>query len=260
MTLVGRDAEVLVLERELERARERHGAFVIVSGEMGIGKTRLADEVARRAKGEFFVAWGRSWEGEGTPAYWPFLQLLRALRTALPAVFDEAVAASDELASLLSARKVATPVDPEQARFRLFDAVAQVLRAASETRPILLVLDDLHAADLASLALVRFVARDLHGSRIAIVATARDASDAPEAFAKVTREATTVALGRLSREALKEWAARIGQATSADAVRAVRRQPALRERAPRRGLEAAGRKADAAWCSRGHSRAPRDRA
>jgi predicted ATPase len=218
MTLVGRAAEMLVLERELQRARERHGAFVIVSGEMGIGKTRLADEVSRRARDELVVAWGRSWEGEGTPAYWPFLQLLRALRAETPALFDEAVAASDELAALLSARKVATPVDPEQARFRLFDAVARLLRAISETKPVLLVLDDLHAADHASLGLLRFVARDLHGSRIAIVATARDLTDAPEAFAKVAREATTVPLGRLSREALKEWASSVGQATSADAV------------------------------------------
>ena len=218
MTLVGRDAELIVLERELRRARDRHGAFVLLSGEMGIGKTRLADEIARRAGGELLVAWGRSWEGEGTPAYWPFLQLLRVLRAETPAAFDEAMAASDELAALLSARKVATPVDPEQARFRLYDAVARLLRVVSESKPLLLVLDDLHAADQASLALLRFVARDLHGSRIAIVATARDSSDAPEAFAKVSREATIVPLGRLSREALKEWATSIGQEKSADAV------------------------------------------
>ena len=86
MTLVGRDAELIVLERELRRARDRHGAFVLLSGEMGIGKTRLADEIARRAGGELLVAWGRSWEGEGTPAYWPFLQLLRVLRSETPAV------------------------------------------------------------------------------------------------------------------------------------------------------------------------------
>jgi predicted ATPase len=80
--LVGRVEELAKLRGLLESAEKRHGRLVFVSGEAGIGKTRLADVIFLEAEaGEFTIAWGRSWEGEGTPAYWPWLQALRSFET-----------------------------------------------------------------------------------------------------------------------------------------------------------------------------------
>ena len=206
-----------ILERHLHEARRGNGGLVLLSGEAGIGKTRLADEISRSAAASgWVVAWGRSWEGEGTPAYWPWLQVLRALRASLPAPFDEALATSPELASLVAVeRTVARPADPHQARFRLFDAVSQLLHAASEQKPLLVVLDDVHAADVASQLLAQFVARDLRGARVLLLTTARD--EAPpshdtgaEVLAQLAREGTHLPLGRLSRDDLARWVEALG--------------------------------------------------
>ena len=80
---VGRDPEVDAL---LAESKLCDGRVALVSGEAGIGKTRLADEISRRlAREGWAVAWGRSWEGEGTPAFWPWLQVFRCF-AALPSL------------------------------------------------------------------------------------------------------------------------------------------------------------------------------
>ena len=98
------------------------------------------------------------------------------------------------------------PLDSEGARFRLFDAVAEFLRAASASRPILLVLDDLHAADAPSLLLLQFVARELASSRVLLLGALRDVDPIPgqhvtSTLAEVAREPVTrrISLGGLSR-------------------------------------------------------------
>ena len=207
---VGRDHELQTL---LVESTLRSGRLALVSGEAGIGKTRLADEVSWRAEAEgWAVAWGRAWEGEGTPAFWPWLQVLRtfAASPALGGALDEAHAAWPELATLLSTRRGAAPADPEQARFRLFDAVASALRRMADERPLFVVLDDLHAADLSTLLLLRFVARDLRGARVFVVATARDVAFKTEertsqVLAEVMREAVHVPLARLRRDDIAVW-------------------------------------------------------
>ena len=75
---VGRRAEIELLTAGLEELMSGAGRMYLVSGEPGIGKTRLADEIAARAgrKG-IRVAWGRCWEGGGAPAFWPWIQVLR---------------------------------------------------------------------------------------------------------------------------------------------------------------------------------------
>ena len=113
---------------------------------------------------------GRCWEAGGAPAYWPWVQSLRAyvrdaetaaLRAQLGAGAAELAQILPELRELFPTCPSRLALEPEAARFRLFDATAEFLRNASASRPIVLVLDDLHAADAPSLLLLRFLAREL---------------------------------------------------------------------------------------------------
>jgi predicted ATPase/DNA-binding NarL/FixJ family response regulator len=142
-----------------------------VGGEPGIGKTRLAEELAAQATAcGALVLWGRCWEGEGAPAFWPWVKVVRAyVQTVEPAVLrSEMGAGAADIAQIVPAVRdllpnlpTPPPVEPEAARFRLFDSLAGFLRAAAARRPLLLVLDDLHWADALSLALLRFLGREL---------------------------------------------------------------------------------------------------
>jgi len=161
--------------------RGRLGGVFLISGEPGIGKTRLADELARDAASRGIrVVWGRCWEGGGAPAYLPWADVVRTLvlnesrererRSALPA----------EIAQLIPELSPETvppraPSDPSEARFRLFDAVAMLLKHVARSEPLLVILDDLHEADQSSLELLKFVARGLTDARMVIVGTYRDA-------------------------------------------------------------------------------------
>src|SRR5262249_18633705 len=137
-------------------------------------KTRLAEELAGRAVAAGArAAWGRAWDGDGAPAYWPWVQILRA-----PPLAE--LLASDGAAPLAAIAGIgaaaAAPVEPEPqgARFALFEAMARLLREAAGRAPLLLILDDLHQADLPSLLLLKFLARDLRRSALLIVGTWRD--------------------------------------------------------------------------------------
>src|SRR6188508_3249719 len=149
---VGRENEL----RALQDAREQASGsrLVLISGEPGIGKTRLVEELTQHAEGAGGVAvWGRAWEGEGTPAYFPWIQVLRRL-AAVPAArtcVEDARAQSAELDTLFGAQRARGPhaVDPAEAKFRLFDAVARLLERIAEAQPLTLVLDDVHSADVA---------------------------------------------------------------------------------------------------------------
>ena len=168
---VGREAELASLAADLDAAAAGRGGVVLVGGEPGIGKTRLAEELDAQATAcGVLVLWGRCWEGEGAPAFWPWVQVVRAyLQTADPVVLRrEMGAGAADIAQVVPAVReclpdlpTPPPVEPEAARFRLFDSLAGFLRAAAARRPLLLVLDDLHWADAPSLALLRFVSREL---------------------------------------------------------------------------------------------------
>jgi DNA-binding SARP family transcriptional activator/tetratricopeptide (TPR) repeat protein len=205
-TFVGRSAELEELVTGLEDAFAGHGRLFLVSGEPGIGKSRLAEELAdvARARGATVLV-GRSWEAGGAPAYWPWVESLSGFVRHL----DEDALASDlgagvaDLAQILPELRHLVPRDAEplsgeseSARFRLFNATRQFLANAARTRPIVLVLDDLHAADAPSLLLLQFLARSLGSTRLLILAAFRDVDPTPreplmELLAEVTREPTT---------------------------------------------------------------------
>src|SRR5215475_8151575 len=217
---VGRERELEQLRSGLSNTLAGRGQLFLVSGEPGIGKTRIADELSDLARTEGIeVAWGRCWEGGGAPAYWPWAQVLRSLA---------ARSGSENLAGLLRQRiaqitssqnvevtdhsgAAPAPADlpsisgraPESERFRLFDSLQALPRETSESTPLLIVLDDCHAADPASLSLLKFVARDLRQSRIFVLATYRELEvrlrpELTQAFAELGREGNAIALRGIS--------------------------------------------------------------
>src|ERR1700722_4352445 len=99
-SFVGRERELAELRHALDEARDGHGRFFVVSGEPGIGKTRLAEEIAREAAARGMLAvWGRCWEGEGAPAHWPWIQVVRSFLGALDPKRRRNLAVESELAS-----------------------------------------------------------------------------------------------------------------------------------------------------------------
>ena len=184
---VGRHREIEDLRKGLQDALSGTGRLFLIAGEPGIGKTRLADELARNATSRGVQAvWGRCWEGGGAAAYWPWRQIVRSCLKAgngAKLIAEMGSCAHDLTYVAPEARDhipdgcatAPLPRDPEQARFRLFDSVSTFLNLVSTNHPLLLVLEDLHAADLSSLLLLRFVARNLGDSGILMVGTYRDA-------------------------------------------------------------------------------------
>jgi AAA ATPase domain/Bacterial transcriptional activator domain len=181
---VGRERELAELLTSLDDAFAGRGRLVLLSGEPGIGKSRLADELIAqaRARGAQILV-GRCWEAGGAPAYWPWVQSLRAyVRGAEPdALRVQLGAGAADLAQILPELRERFPdlpkplaLESEGARFRFFEATSAFLRGAAEVRPLVLVLDDLHAADEPSLLLLRFVAREIAASRVLALCAFRD--------------------------------------------------------------------------------------
>jgi DNA-binding SARP family transcriptional activator/tetratricopeptide (TPR) repeat protein len=203
---VGRRQELAELCAGLEDAIASRGCLVLLRGEPGIGKSRLAEELIAQARArgaQVFV--GRCWEAGGAPAYWPWVQSLRALvREAEPETLRGQLGlGAGDLAQLLPELRELFPGLPEPpalesdgARFRLFDAAASFLKSAARRRPLLLVLDDLHAADEPTLLLLRFLAREIGGSRLLVIGAYRDVDPTPgdplaATVAELVREAGT---------------------------------------------------------------------
>ena len=181
---VGRESEQVELSIGLDDVFAGTGRLFLVSGEPGIGKSRLAEQFAAHARArDALVLAGRCWEAGGAPAYWPWVQALRAHVSAEePASVlrqvgqgtPDLVQILPELSELAGNVPAVLSSDPEVARFRLFDAVTTFLRNIAEDSTLVLVLDDLHAADTPSLLLLRFLTRALRDSRILVFAAYRD--------------------------------------------------------------------------------------
>jgi hypothetical protein len=214
--LFGRDAELASVRASLARVVAGQGALLLIAGEAGIGKTGLADAFAAEA-GDLgmAVAWGRCWESGGAPSYWPWIQVFRALGLENP--FGRQIAALAAVAAVTASALPALPPLPvveteaPDVRFRMFDRAAQALRTAALARPIAVVLDDLHAADVPSLLLLHLVARGLRsGGRLALLGTyreaeARAAGEAGTLLAKIAREGNLLLPARLTRGEVEIW-------------------------------------------------------
>lgn len=222
--LVGREQEMHAL-RQLLLSLEQHSTaraatatangaaharakpalhIALLTGEAGIGKTRLAEELSHEAGARgWAVAWSRSYEQEGAIPYRTWIEVLRILLSHLPVTRMIAAAqarvqgessatmyaptALEKLSTLLPELRGYLPPDhrdypplpPEQERLHLWEATLEMLSTFSQSMPLLLVLDDLHWTDDSSRELLAYLVRHLRDQRVLLIGTCRDVELAP---------------------------------------------------------------------------------
>ena len=205
------------------------GAGLALAGEPGIGKTRLTARVAARAHADGAVVLHGRADEESVSPYQPFVEALRQYAAHRPRLVEEtqvAAAAAEQLASLIpelgappAAAMGRRGRTHERSRHELFDAVIQLLLHAAEAQPLLLVLDDLHWADLPTLSLLRQLVRRGAGSPLLVIVTFSDldtdaASPLTQVLCELRREAgiETIRLEGLRRgEVVSLAAAHLGR-------------------------------------------------
>jgi AAA ATPase domain len=203
---VGRDDLLGRLRGAVDGAVAGRGLIVLLTGEAGIGKTTLLKEAARYAEGTGArPAWGSGWPGAGAPGYWPWIQVLRALGL------------DDQLS--WEAGATAAGDAPASARFQLFDEVTSLLLAESRIQPVVVFLDDLHAADEPSLLLLDFLVRRLPAGALSVIGTYRGPDPGP-ALAAVAARAAALPLAGLPAGAVAQLMAGVLGERPADAVAA----------------------------------------
>lgn len=215
LPFVGRLREVTLVMDVYDMAKDESARVVLMTGEPGIGKTRLLEEIALRAAGDGAVVLrGGNSEAEGMPPYLPFLEALgqHIQITPLDDLREQVAAAPQVLAGLfpelivrLGDLAVPSASPPEQARLRLYEAIGAFLEAISTPHGLVLILDDLQWADSASLDLLCHLARRQSNARLLLLGAYRESEFAlnpvlARVVAELSRQRrlTTVVVGPLS--------------------------------------------------------------
>ena len=182
--MIGREADLALLRTSWLSTHQQGRQLVLISGEAGVGKTRLSTEFARGVAAEGNVLVGRC-DPEALVPYQPFVEALEWFarecpRRMLEAAFRE-VESTSELAQVVPGFERRLTLVPERIqlnaegqRYRLFNAVGALLAAAARFRPLLLLLEDLHWADRATLLMLRHLLRSSATAPLCVVATYRE--------------------------------------------------------------------------------------
>lgn len=238
---IGRAKELNAIVEALDGAVEGAGAVILVAGEPGIGKTRLAKEASRLAEERAFkVFWGRAWEAGGAPALWPWIEIVRSYASSV----DEQSLRADigghasllaslvpDMAALLGVPGN-TAVEAEAEKFLMFDAVSHLLRSAAAVAPLMLIVDDLHAADQSSLLLLQFLVSRIDDHPIVIVGAFRDTAQdltgrERQMISDIAVQATLLQVHGLRTEETKEFVgAAVGRQVQEEVVLAIHEKTA----------------------------------
>jgi DNA-binding CsgD family transcriptional regulator/tetratricopeptide (TPR) repeat protein/predicted Ser/Thr protein kinase len=182
--LVGRRGEMNQLRELWARARQGHGHLALVSGEPGIGKTRLANELVIYAQlSGAMILRGGCYEYEATTPYLPFVEAVRewvhlqpaeVIRSLMGDTASELARLAPEIVSKLGPLPPNLPLPPGEERLRLFDHATRFLQNLAKSSGLLLFIDDLHWADQGTLSLLSYALRNLRSDRVIILAAYRE--------------------------------------------------------------------------------------
>jgi serine/threonine protein kinase/signal transduction histidine kinase/tetratricopeptide (TPR) repeat protein len=219
---VGRVRENYNCRKAIAEALKGCPAFITISGDHGIGKTRLAEECSAYAKElGFTVLYGRCFRGETTTPYAPFVEIIREcitrqsghpvsrkLEEGLP-YLAKLVQESSQSSQALT---LESEIEPEQERFRLFDNIRSLLSKASVDQPMMLVLEDMHWSDDDSLLFLQHLVRRSDNGSLVVVCTYCDSDLRPgdslaSTLAELARERSHLRIGLrgLSTSEVKMW-------------------------------------------------------
>ncbi|HET7011789.1 MAG TPA: protein kinase [Anaerolineales bacterium] len=213
--LIGRRAELDRLRQLWSQALDGQGVLALISGEPGVGKTRLARELIATARlGGATVLVGGCYEFEATTPYLPFVEALREwvrgepvdrLREIVDTSAQEIVRMAPEAEEKLGSQTPRTPLTPNEERLRLFDSLARAFQRMTAPNGLLIFLDDLHWADSGTLQLLHYLIRHLRHDRVLFLVAYREVEldrthPLAEAIVEWNRErrAVRLPLGRLS--------------------------------------------------------------
>lgn len=201
MAVALRRQEESAVVAALDDAFRGQGDLVLIAADPGMGKTHLARNVAERARARGArVLWSSAWEADDAPAYWMWTQVVRTLVNELGEapflahagpLLGPLIQLAPELESFRPRDAAGSPASAS--RFEVFDAVSRLLRNVAVDHPLVVVLDDVHAADESSLHLLLFVARQLKRTPVFLLAT----------YAEDRRATGSARLGALLSEARK---------------------------------------------------------
>ena len=169
--LVGRDSEVEAVLGVVSADSGDLARVVLLAGEPGVGKSRLAREIVSLVPHR--TVWSTCWEGDEAPSFWPWLQVLRAVRPVHPGAGSDARGSLDQLLGIVREG------DAHENRFALFDAFARAIEEWTSGEHALVVMDDLQWADAGSIRLLRFLAADVRARRLTVIGAYRDEVDGP---------------------------------------------------------------------------------
>jgi tetratricopeptide (TPR) repeat protein len=204
---VGREKELTLLESRLASAERGEGEFLLLSGDAGVGKSRLAHELSKLARNRnFMVLDGHSLDMEGAPPYQPLIEQIEQAARIVPrdvmrqTLGDNAPEVSKlmpELRQVFDDIPEPVPLPPEQERRYLLHGVSEFISRAAEASPMLLIFEDVHWADSSTCVLLRYLADRIGQTNVLMIATYREAElDTSRPFSRTLQE--------LNRERLVE--------------------------------------------------------
>jgi len=201
--LVGRASEIELVRDAISALDTGTGQVLLFAGEPGIGKSTLARGAAEIARSQgASVYWGFCWEAGGAPSYWPWTQLLRSLLADHELSESERASLALLLPEFSDDGEGGQGLQPDQARFMLLDSVRLILARIAGQGPMVLVFEDLHAADKDSLNLLRHIARHVSSMPVLVIATYREiearSSANSEPLWQLGRDADVLNLRRLT--------------------------------------------------------------
>ncbi len=179
---IGRKKLLEAVRTEITHSRRGHGRLILIDGEAGVGKTAFTQRLTAGVN-NMTVRMGRCYEGKGAPPFWPWVQiLLTQIQESSPTLLVEQMGHGvgsilqllPSIAEKLPGVAAPAPLQSEGARFELFDALTKYIARIGNVEPLLLVIDDLHWADSASLRFLEYLSVELSSMRVCVIATYRE--------------------------------------------------------------------------------------